>query len=115
MACNYLDPVGAGGHRSEHPTEREMATGFNHRVPPRRRHSRVLRADLGSSARGLCSWPHYISPPSRCGRSLSESRDDLRLGLWPDLGAEPLATLRPCWTDTHPVPVGNVDDWLEGG
>jgi hypothetical protein len=24
-----------------------MVTGFNHRAPPRRRHSRVLRADLG--------------------------------------------------------------------
>ena len=29
------------------------------------------------------------SPPSRCGRSLSEPRDDLRRRLWPDMGAEP--------------------------
>src|SRR5438309_11239756 len=36
MACNYLDPAGAGGHRREHPAERGMVTDFNHRAPPRR-------------------------------------------------------------------------------
>jgi len=29
----------------------------------------------------ICSWPYYISPHSRCDRSLSEPRDDIRLGL----------------------------------
>jgi membrane-bound ClpP family serine protease len=32
-------------------------------------------------ARGLCTWAYYISPPSRCGRTLFEPRDDFRLGL----------------------------------
>src|ERR1700758_2379096 len=51
--------------------------------------SMLPRADLGSSGRGLRFWPDYISPPSRCGRSISEPRDNLRCGLWPDPGAGP--------------------------
>src|SRR6266478_5868934 len=89
MGRRHLDPAGVGGHRGELPTEQGGGTGFNHCAAPRRRHSRLLRADLGSSRRGLCSWPDYLSPPSRCGGTLSEPRDDLRRGLWPDLGAEP--------------------------
>src|SRR5262249_58397789 len=75
------------GHRSEHLTQRGMVTGFSHSAPPRRGHSRLLRADLGGSAPSLCSWPNYISPPSRGGRTLFKRPHDLPGGPWADLGA----------------------------
>jgi hypothetical protein len=48
---------------------------------PRRRDSRLLGADLGNSARGLCSRPDHRSPPSGCGRGLSQRGNNLRFRL----------------------------------
>src|SRR5262249_5944812 len=108
MGPQHLEPAGTGGHRSEHLTQRGMVTGFSHSAPPRRGHSRLLRADLGGSARSLCSRPDYISPPSRGGRTLSKRRDDLRGGLWPELVAEPWRLRQsPC---PHGRPERSRDD-----
>jgi hypothetical protein len=96
MGGRCLDPAGVGGYRDELPTEQGGGTGFDHCAAPRRRHSRLLHADLGSSARSLCSRAYYISPPARRSRSLSERRDDLRLSLWPDLGAKPRRLCQCC-------------------
>jgi Ion channel len=53
---------------------------------------------------GLRSRAYYISSPARRGRTLSDRRDDLRLSLWPDLGAEPWR-LRQCC-----CPVGGAEE-----
>jgi hypothetical protein len=36
---------------------------------------------LGIVACRLCPWPYHVPPPSRCGRAVSEPRDDLRGGF----------------------------------
>jgi hypothetical protein len=40
------------------------------------------------SSRGLCSWPHHPSAPPGRRRGVFERGFALRLGLWPDLGAD---------------------------